>query len=807
MNTLLLDLRHAARSLTHTPGLALLVLLTLTIGIGATTAIFSTVNEVMLRPLTFRDPGRLVMLWESNDERGWQQVHAAPANVLDWRDRVRAFEDVAIVSDGVNSVALWTGSQATPLSVGRVSGNAFSLLGAPMHLGRVFTFDESWTGSEAGVVLGYQAWRQKLGADSGVIGRTIRLDGVPYRVLGVLAPNFRYAISEAEAWTTFRWSDAQRTSVGFRRAHIVRAIARLAPGASAEQARDELTSVARALETEYPGTNRGMKAGFTPLQHFLVGDQRHPLLLLLGAVGLLQLIVCANVANLLLGRALARRHEMAVRRALGARPWRIARQVLSESFLLAGVGSALGVLLASVGLDLLAARMPDALPDVAVRLDWRMLLFTLVLAGGSALLFGSQPALRSARVGEARGMGDGARTGSVGRRTFLAAHGLVALEVALAVMLVAGAGLMIRSLMELRRVDSGINESNVLTFEVAPPAGLYQSDEARAAFAQRFAERVKSIPGVRDVGVGRQLPFGGFGWSGDFTLEGWPADRFGVEVRHRQVTDGYFRALEVPVVDGTLLGEPTPGVPFPVLVNRAFVDRHLPNENPVGRRITFTRTPDSNTVWHPIVGVVGNERMSLLSEPEPEIIAHLSTDVPALLRYVVKTTVPPRGIIPQVHAAAAAIDREVPVTRVRTMREVALDAMAGDRFVLMLLVLFGGLALLLAAVGVYGVASQVARARTREIGIRIALGASSREVAQTLLARGLLFVGMGVAVGVGGTLAAGGVLRRLLFHVEPGDPVTLVSVVLMLSAVAVVATLIPARRATQLDPAQVLASE
>lgn len=807
MSSFVLDLRYAVRSLARTPGLTLLVLLTLALGTGAATAIFSAVNEVMLRPLAFRDPGRLVMLWESNEERGWHQVHAAAANALDWRERVSAFEDVALVTETVNSVAAFAGSGAMPLTITRLSGNALSLLGAPIYLGRAFTFDESWAGPEAVVVLGHRAWREKLGADSGIIGRTIRLDGVPHRVLGVLGPGFRYAINDAEAWTTFQWTDAQRTSVGFRRAHNFRAIARLAPGASVGQARDELATVARALEAEFPGTNRGMKAGLTPLQRFLVGDQRYPLLLLLGAVGLLQLIVCANVATLLLGRALARRQEMAVRTALGARPRRIARQVLTESFVLAMAGSIAGVVCASFALGLLSVRLPDELSEVAVRLDWRMLLFTLGLAGGSALLFGSQPAFRSARVDLARSLGDGTRTGTVGRRAFAAAHGLVALEVALAVMLVAGAGLMVRSLIELRRVESGIDESHVLTFEIAPPTGLYRSDADRAAFAARFAERVRSIPGVRDVGIGRQIPFTGFGWTGDFTIEGWPADRFGVEVRNRQATDGYFRALQVPVLDGALFGEPGPADPIPVVVNRAFVERYLAGESPVGRRLAYTRTPDSTTTWYPIVAVVGNERMSLVSEPQPEIIAHLSADVPGVLRYVVKTTVAPRSIIAQLHASAAALDREVPVVRIRTMREVALDAMAGDRFLFTLLLLFGVLALLLAAVGVYGVATQAARARTREIGIRIALGASTRDVARMLVGRGLAFVALGLVMGAAGTFAAGGVLRRLLFRVEPGDPATLMAVAALLSGVAIVATLIPVRRATRLDPASVLSAE
>jgi predicted permease len=808
MVVLLSDLRFAARSLLRTPRFALLVLATLAIGIGATTAIFSAVNAVLLRPLTFRDANRLVMLWESNEPRGWQQVQVAPANALDWRERVRSFADVALVSEFTNNVALAGGREVTLVDVGEMSGNGFSVLGATPALGRTFTIQETWADAEPVLVLSHGMWQRAFGGDSGVVGRTVRLDGVAHRVIGVMRSDFQYAISGAGAWRTFRWTDARRTSVWFRQAHVVRAVARLAPGVSEEQARRELANVAAQLEAEHPETNRDMKAGFTPLHRFLVGDQRFPLLLLLGAVLLLQLIVCANVANLLSARAVARRQEMAVRRALGAGRGRIARQVMTESLLLAAAGTVAGLLVAAFGLDAVAGLRPPSLPAFAVAMDWRMLLFCVSTAVLSALLFGLQPALRSARGDVAAELSDGSRTGTVGRRGFFAAHSLVSVEIAMAVMLVVGAGLMVRSLAKLRSVESGVNPDNVLTFAIRPPSGLYRTDDERKELTLRLLAQLRTLPGVREAGAGRQLPFTGVGWSSDFTMEGWAADRFGVEVRHREVTPGYFRALEVPVLDGALFQEHlVPGTGVPVVVNRAFVDRYFPGESPVGRRVTFDRASTADSYWYRIVAVVGNERMSLNTEPVPEIIAHLQGDTPAVMQFVVKAEASPTSLVPEIRRTVARMAPEVPLMNVRTMRAVAVDAIAGDRFVMTLLGAFAIAALVLAAVGVYGVASQVARARTKEIGIRLALGATTADVARTLVGRGLGFLAVGVAGGVAGALAAGGVLRRLLFRVEPNDPVTLAAVASLLTLVALVASLIPARRAARVDPVEVLNRE
>jgi putative ABC transport system permease protein len=803
-----MDLRLAIRGFRNSPSLTALVLTILAVGIGATTAIFSAVNEVMFRPLAVRDPSRVMMLWESNEERGWQQVHAAPANALDWREQVRGFQDVALVSEFTSSVALSGATESVQVLVSQTSGNAFDLLGAaPLH-GRTFTMDETWAESVPVLLLGHAAWVRHFASDPSIVGKTVRLDGIPHQVVGVLGPSFKYPLSDAEVFTTFRFTAAQRSGVWFRQAHVVRAIARLRPGVTPEQAASELASVATRLESQYPQTNRAMKAGLTPLQSSLTGDRRFPLLLLLAAVGVLQLIVCANVATLLLARSLSRRQEMAVRVALGAGRGRIARQVLTESAVLAVAGAILGLALGVYGLDAIMALRPDGLSVVGFRLDWRLLAFTTGVAGLSALLVGIQPAIASARVNLSRQLGEAPRTGTAGRSSLRAAHTLTAIEVALAVMLVAGAGLILRSIAQLRQVESGVRMENVLTFEISPPSGTYTSDVAKADFAQRLAERLEAIPGVRAVGAGRNLPFTGIGWSSDFTVEGWGPDRFGVEVRHREATSGYFRALSIPVRDGALFADRIPPeAPRPVLVNQAFVAKYFPTESPIGKRITFDRVPDSTSYWYPIVGVVGNERMELTAEPEPEIIAHLTSDTPRLMRFVLKADMDPMTLVPQIRAGLAELDDDIPLMRVRRMSTVAVDALAADRYLMVLLGVFAAVALALAAVGVYGVASQAARSRTREIGIRLALGATPRDVARALSSRGLSFVLVGVAVGIVGTLAIGGVMRKLLFRVEPTDPVTLATVAALIVGVAVGASLLPARRASRLDPARVLRTD
>ncbi len=574
-----------------------------------------------------------------------------------------------------------------------------------------------------------------------------------------------------------------------------------------DQARSELAAVAAQLEQEYPKTNRGMQTGITPLHTFLVGDRRSSMLLLLGAVLVLQVIVCANVANLFLARAVDRRQEIAVRVALGAGRGRIVRQVFTESVVVAIAGTVVGSVIGALGLAWLSTLSPPELSDLAFRLDGRLVAFAGAVCGLSALLFGTLPAVRSGSLKVAEQLTDGSRTGTGGRRRFLAANSLISGEIGLAVVLAAGAGLMVRSLGELRRIDPGVDTENVLTFQIRPPAGSYPSGRARADFVMQFVERLRGVPGVIDAGAVRRLPYTGFAWTSDFTIEGWEVDQFGVDVRHREASPGYFGTMGIPVVSGRMFDVGIgPGEAVPVVVNQAFADRYFPDDHPVGQRIVFDRTPSETSYWYPIVGVVGNERMSITSDPLPEVIAHLRGDMPNAVRIAVKTGVDPLNLVPAVRATLADLDGEIPLVRIRTMDEVASDARASDNFLMTLLGIFAIAALVLAAVGVYGVAAQAARFRTREIGIRMALGAPMRDIVRGLLYHNVSFVLFGLALGVAGAFAGGRVIGSLLYGVEPADPVTLVSVVGLMAVTALSASYWPAWRASRLDPAKVLRS-
>lgn len=804
-STLIGDARIGVRGLARSRGYAAAAILTLALGIGASIAIFSAVNEVMLRPLGFAEPDRLAMLWESNEERDWHQVHAAPANVEDWRARVTSFSGIGFLNDFTSSVSLGGGREASQVVVAQVSGNLFDVLGVTPMLGRPFRESETFT--DGLTILSHALWQQQFGSDPAIVGRAIRLDGKAHEVIGVMGPEFRYEITEADAWTTMPFLGARRGTTWYRRAHLVRAVGRLAPGATFAQASAELSAVAHDLEREYPETNTAMRAGLTPLKTFLVGDDRRStLLLLLGAVGLLQLIACANVANLTLGRSVARRSELALRTALGAGRGRLVRQLLTESAVLAAAGAALGVLLGIAGLKAIALVSPPELEGLVFRADWRLAAFVIAVTAGSALLFGAWPAWRASRVQAAGALADSGRTTSGGRRRVFAANALVAAEVALAVLLVVSAGLMVRSLDQLSRVTVGADTSSVLTFQIAPARGTYPDEASRARLGAQLEERIETLPGVTAVGFGRGLPLTGYAWTSDFTIDRWAPDQFGVDVRHREATAGYFEALRIPVLQGRLFEESdlNQGRGVPVVVNRAFAEQYFAGSSPVGRRVTFDRVAEEGSHWYPIVGVVENERKVLTEEPRPEIIAHVLGDTPNVLSYVVRTAVPPLSLAGAVRAELAALDRETPLLRVQTMDEVVHASRAHERFVMALLGVFAGSALVLAAVGVFGVSSQAARARTREVGIRLALGASGGAIVRGLAARGALFVAIGIAAGIAGALAGSRVMSSLLFRVDPRDPLTLTAVALAIGGVALASTVWPTLRATRVDPVSAL---
>jgi predicted permease len=807
MDRLTADIRFALRSLRRSPALATLVIATLGAGSGAAIAIFTATNEVLFSALTYEDPDELVMLWESNRERGWEQVEAAPANVADWRERAASFEDVAHYSPFRRGVALVQSDAAHHVSVGPVSGNLFDVLGVRPAMGRVFTDEETWADADPVVVLSHEAWQRYFSGDREILGRTIDLDGTSYTVIGVMPHWFEYEFADAELWTTMRWTASRAASVWFRQAHVVRAVARLRDGATVEQARAELAAVAIQLQEENRDLNAGMEAGLTPLKAFLVQEQRTPLLLLLGAVGLLMLIAVANVANLLLVRSTGRVREIAVRASLGASRRRVVQQLLTESGILAAAGTAAGLVVAWLALRLVRTFGGEGLPPLDLVPDPFLVTFVIVLGAGSALLFGLAPALRASRVDLRGTLAESSRTGTRGRRGIDASNLIVMAQVALAVMLAAAAGLTFRSLAGLGTVAEGVPTANILTFQVAPPSGSYD-DAGRARFATELRRRLSTVPGVVEAGVGRGFPLAGYAWSSDFAIRGWPAERFGSEVLHREALPGYFTTMGVEVLEGEMFPEvPAPDRQVPVVVNRAFAERYFPDSSPVGRFLANDREPTGNSYWYEIVAVVENERMAVHEEPVPEIIAHISGDVPGTLSVVVRTGVAPLSMVDAMRAAVRELDPGIPLMNVRTMDTIRDAALARERLLFTVFGVLAACALVLACVGIYGVASQAARSRDREVGIRVALGATRGIIVRQFVGSGIPWIAAGLTLGVAGALSAGRVVESVLWGVTASDATTLFVVAFVLAGSGLLASFVPARRASIRDPAAVLRDE
>ncbi len=804
------DVRFSARTLARNPTYAAMAVLVMAVGIGATTAIFSAANAFLFRPLPFPEPDRLVMLYETNPEFGWEYESAAPANVLDWRDQVAAFEDVTLYSEFVAEVTHVRDGEATLLGLSQVSGNFFSVLGVRPFLGRGFEWEETWEGRDDVVVLAHSAWLDDFGGDVDIIGRSVELNGTSVEVVGVMPPGFTFPKEGTDLWSPWGWDPANREAVWFRRAHWVRPIARLSPDVTVTEARAALAVVVSRLQTDFPETNRVMGAGLMPLRDFMVMDVRRPLFVLMGAVGLLLVLACTNVANLMLVRGSDRTREVALRLALGAGRARVARQLLTEGVMLSVVGGALGLGLGWAGIRALATRQPvgiEALTGLA--LDGRVLLFTLAAATLSGLLFAIAPALRSARGDVQESLKEGGRSATSGAAGMRTANGLVALEVALAVLLVVAAGLMVRSFWHLRSVDPGFRTENVLAVSFNIPSSRYPGRDQVLTFQDRFEEQLEARPGIERVGMVGQLPLNGTSWSSQFQAQGWPPERVGLEILHRRADAGYFEALDIPLLRGRLL-RPTDGPEAPrvVVINETFARRHFPGEDPIGQRIAYDRVATPESTWREIVGIVGDQLQESPAVPaRAEVFESRLQDWARGDWFVIRTTGDPAAATAAVRAVLEEIDPLVPLSQVRSLRQVRREATAEQEFLLTLLGIFGVIALLLAAVGVYGVTAQRARKRTHEIGIRMALGAGAPRVVGMMLRQGMTVVAIGLAVGIGAALVATRALGAMLHGVEPADPVTLVAVGALLAAVAALASYIPARRATRRDPAATLRIE
>jgi len=814
LETFFQDVRYGARVLARNKAFTAVAVLTLALGIGANTAIFSVVNELLLRPLPYRDAERIVMLWEVTPE-GRHQNTTSPANFRSWREQGAAFESMAaFVDQRLNLTGV--GDEPEEVAVQFATPELFQVLGVKPVLGRTMTQEECVPGGPKVAVLSHEFWRQRLGGDPGLIGKPILLNSVPYTVVGILPPGFQWHVRTvsgmgrpAKIWTGL----ALPTEGPGTHGRFLSTVARLKPGVSLPKARAEKRTLSARLEQDTPAFNKGYSGEIVPLREQFVGNVRPALLILLGAVGCVLLIACANVANLLLSRAAAREKEIALRTALGASRRRIIRQLLTESLLLAVLGCLLGLLFASWGIRALAAIRPRDLPALAGGggINLPMLGVTLAVSLAAGLLFGLAPALEATRLSLNDALKEGGKgSGGQSSRSRRLRSALVIAEVALALVLLAGAGLLVKSFLRLQGVDPGFHVENVLTAVVRLPAAKYQEDQKVVAFFQETKERIRSLPGVRDVGIVNYLPFyGGLGAATDFTVEGRPAPPPGeapfTDVR---VADaGYFRTLGIPLLRGrTFKDSEVTEAKHVVLINEAMARLHFPGENPIGKRITVQMAFEP--VPTEIVGIVGDVKYeSLVDAANPMVYMPPPELVYSLMTLVIRTDGDPVAIAPAVRRVVREIDPAQPVSDVRSLHKVMAEWVDRPRFNTILLGLFAGLATLLAGVGIFGVMNYLVTLRIREIGLRMALGAQPGEVLRLILKQGLLLTGIGITVGLAGALALTRLLSSLLFEVGSTDPSIFAAIVLLIIFVALLACYIPARRATRVDPMIAMRSE
>ncbi len=807
MRTLGQDLRYAVRMLAKSPGFTLIAVATLALGIGANTAIFSVVRAVILRTLPYPAPSELVVTSEFHERSG--EMGIAWPNFLDWREQVRSMRTPAGYRltrwnvSGTREPELLRGAQISPPFL--------ALLGVRPVLGRDFQAADDRPGAEATVILSHQTWKKRFGSDPSILGRPIQLDAMPYVVVGVLPAGFSFFPETVDLYTPIGLNGAIPGWLERGNHSGMRALARLAPGASLESARAELGGIMRDLEKAYPRTNTGQQARIQPLTDALFGEFRATLWTLLGAVGLVLLIACANVAHLLLARAAARQREFAIRLALGAGRRRIVRQLLTESFLLSVLGGALGVVLAAWILNPLLALAPSEIPRLGdTRIDPMVLLFTLGACMLTATLFGLAPAAQASRPdpqSALRDTGPGA-TGSRTRQGLRRA--LFVSEVALAFVLAVGSGLLLRSLIRVQRVPLGFEPEGVLSLTVLLPDKGYEEEDVRFRFYQRSLEEIRRLPGVESAGATLCAPLEGRCWGSVYMVSDRPmppptdipSSAFNV------VDPGYFATLRIPLLAGRFFTEADRADSAKVvIVNESFAKRWWPNESPLGKRVK-QGFPQDDRPFREIVGVVGDVAQEGLDLPvETEVYLPLAQDSDTSIAFVARTASDPMSLARAATAAIHRVDPNQSVSWVQPLTKLVVESGARRKFTTLLLVLFGALALILASVGIYGVVSYGVSQRTREIGIRTALGAGPREVLRLVFAQALRLAAVGLLVGGAGAILLTRFLQSLLFQTPPFDPSTFAGVGVLLTGVVLLACANPARRALRVNPTIALRSE
>ncbi|HEY6231572.1 MAG TPA: ABC transporter permease [Pyrinomonadaceae bacterium] len=811
METLLRDIRYGIRSLLKRPGFTLIAIVTLALGIGANTAIFSVVNAVVLRPLPYAEPDRLMVLWETMP--GSDQRSVAPGNFVDWRTQNKTFQDMAAMFYA--NFNLTSDGEPDRIDGATITSNLMSVLGARAQLGRTFQSDDDDHQDRNLVLISDGLWRRRFGADPNVIGRNITIDETPHTVVGVMSRGFQYP-SRSDLWVLGRNRGAVPMSlisqvptndwVHERDAHFITVIGRLRPGVSLSQAQSDIAGITRRMEQDYPKTNAGLGSNVVPLHTQVVGDVRGMLFILLGAVGFVLLIACTNVANLLLARAGQRDREIAIRAAVGATRRRLVRQLLTESVLLSIVGGLAGLMVSIWAVAVFVKLSPGDIPRLnEASVDLRLLGFTLLVSLLTGIGFGLLPAFQATRTNLNTSLKEGGTKQSDGRQRRGARNILVVTEIALAQVLLVGAALLAISYVRVTRIDPGFNADRVLTAKIAPSNKKYPTPKARSAFYSTVLEHLQTLPGIESAGMVMSLPLTGSSMNRGFKVEGRPdpkADE-NVTMDFQVVSPSYFSTLEIPVKRGRgLTAADTENSERVIVINNAMAQRYWPNEDPVGKRLLIGES-SKDTSWRTIVGVVADNHHASLSEPPvPTAFISYLQDFESWPRmgFVIKAKTDAAALTPAVRKELASIDRAQPVYAIEPMENLLRTSVAQRRFIMLLLGSLSFIALTLAIVGVYGVISFSVSERTQEIGIRLALGAGALDVLKMVLGQGMRVAMVGIVIGLGAAFALTRLLSSLLFEVSPTDPRAFSIVAAVLAVVAFLACYLPARRATKVDP-------
>lgn len=796
------DLRYALRQLRNNPGFTGVTVLILALGLGANASLFTVINAVLLRPLPFPEPGGLVQIWESNPSRGELQEVVSPYNFVDWQKQSGAMAEMAVYE--YESFALITRGAPQRMPGVLASSRLFNVFGVRPMLGRTFSADDDRLGSHS-VVLSYGAWQRRFQADPDIAGKPITLNGEPFTVIGVMPDGFQFPPrANIEMWSTPAFDLKTRS----RGSHYLFAVGRLKGGVTLSQAQAEMTTIARRLEQQYPDVNRGRTVNLVPLQEQMVGSFRPALLMLWGAVSLVLLIGCANVAHLLLARSISRQREFAIRAALGAGRPRLIRQLLTESAILAVLGGVLGLSLSTGGIRLLIAGGARFVPRIeGVHIDGRVIAFTSIVSLFTAILFGLLPAFRASRIDLATSSKQGG-SGSTSRGTYKVKSILVISELALSVMLLIGAGLLIQSLWRLGNVDRGFVAEDVMAMRISVPESRYRTSIQRAAQYQRMIERIEALPGVTCAAATNDLPFSGSRTSTSFDIEGispLPGESRGSD--YRTVSSEYFKVMRIPVVKGRAFtdADNRRDKPRVAIINEALLHRYWPHADPLGQKLIVK---DKDRPYE-IVGVVGNVKQDNLAAPSaPEIyVPQYQGRTPPWTFLAIRSRTAMESLVPAVRDAVREVSPTEPLYDIRTMQERVATSIVPQRFTALVLAAFAVFALLLASIGIYGVVAFSVEQRRHEIGVRMALGARPSNIVRSVVRQGLLLGVTGIVLGVSGSLAIERVISSMLYGTRASDPGTFILVSVVFLAITSLASYVPARRAALLDPMAALRHE